>query len=49
MCDDVTDPDAAPILRATVANTTRLVERQITWDDTVWLSWDRSAGVVLTS
>ncbi|GAB5508920.1 MAG: ABC transporter ATP-binding protein [Hyphomicrobiales bacterium] len=48
-CDDVTEPDDVPILRATVANTTRLVERQISWDDTVWLSWDRSAGVVLTS
>lgn len=48
-CDDVTEPDAVPILRATVANTTRLVERQISWDDKVWVSWDRGAGVVLTS
>lgn len=48
-CDDVTQPNAVPILRATIANTTRLVERPISWDDKVWLSWDRAAGVVLTS
>lgn len=47
-CDDVTEPNAVPILRATIANTTRLVERPIAWDDRVWLSWDSSAGVVLT-
>lgn len=42
-----TDP-TVPIIRATIANTTRLVERPIAWNDTVWLSWDKSAGVVLT-
>ncbi|MEM6712158.1 MAG: ABC transporter ATP-binding protein [Pseudomonadota bacterium] len=40
--------DDVPVVRATVANTTRLVERPIAWDDKVWLSWDQSAGVVLT-
>lgn len=35
-------------VRAVVANTTRLVERPITWDDKIWLSWDRDAGVILT-
>ncbi|KZL09475.1 Spermidine/putrescine import ATP-binding protein PotA [Pseudovibrio axinellae] len=35
-------------LRAIVANTSRLVERPITWDDQVWLSWDSDAGVILT-
>jgi len=35
-------------LRAIVANTTRLVERPITWEDQVWLSWDSDAGVILT-
>ncbi|MBO6755109.1 MAG: ABC transporter ATP-binding protein [Roseibium sp.] len=35
-------------LRSTVANITRLVERPITWDDHVVLSWERDAGVVLT-
>jgi putrescine transport system ATP-binding protein len=35
-------------VKATVANRTRLIERPITWDDKVWLSWTRDAGVVLT-
>ncbi len=35
-------------LKATVTNRTRLVERPITWDDRVWLSWPRDGGVVLT-
>ena len=35
-------------VKATVTNRTRLVERPITWDDKVWLSWTRDAGVVLT-
>jgi len=35
-------------VKATVANTTRLVERPIGWDDKVWLSWGADAGVVLT-
>ena len=36
------------IVKATVTNRTRLVERPITWDDKVWLTWTRDAGVVLT-
>jgi putrescine transport system ATP-binding protein len=35
-------------VKATVTNRTRLVERPISWDDKVWLSWPRDAGVVLT-
>lgn len=35
-------------LRSTVANVTRTVERPISWDDKVVLSWDRDAGVILT-
>jgi putrescine transport system ATP-binding protein len=35
-------------VKATVTNRTRLVERPITWDDKVWLSWGRDGGVVLT-
>ena len=35
-------------VKATVTNRTRLVERPITWDDRVWLSWSRDGGVVLT-
>ena len=36
-------------LRSTVANVTRLVERPISWDEQVVLSWDGDAGVILTS
>ena len=35
-------------IKANVTNATRLVERPITWDDKVWLTWPRDAGVVLT-
>jgi putrescine transport system ATP-binding protein len=35
-------------MKATVTNRTRLVERPITWEDKVWLSWTRDGGVVLT-
>jgi putrescine transport system ATP-binding protein len=35
-------------LKATVTNRTRLVERPITWEDKVWLTWGRDSGVVLT-
>ena len=37
------------VVKATVTNRTRLVERPISWDDKVWLSWSRDGGVVLTS
>ncbi len=36
------------VVRSSVANTTRLVERPISWEDKVWLTWSREAGVVLT-
>ena len=42
------DEKGERIIRATIANTTRLVERPIAWDDKVWLSWSADAGVVLT-
>ena len=35
-------------VRSTVTNRTRLVERPITWEDKVWLTWSRDAGVMLT-
>ncbi|MFO1172703.1 MAG: ABC transporter ATP-binding protein [Hyphomicrobiaceae bacterium] len=35
-------------VRTLVANVTRLVERPITWEDKVWLSWPRDASVLLT-
>ena len=34
-------------VRATMLNAHRNVERPITWEDKVWLSWDSDAGVVL--
>jgi putrescine transport system ATP-binding protein len=36
-------------VKATIANHSRIVERPITWNDKVWLSWTPDAGVVLTS
>jgi putrescine transport system ATP-binding protein len=35
-------------ITATVTNQTRVVERPITWEDKVWLTWSRDGGVVLT-
>jgi putrescine transport system ATP-binding protein len=39
---------AAGRVRATQANRQRLIERPIQWDDKVWLTWEPSAGVVLS-
>ena len=40
--------DSGAMMKVAVANLTRLVERPITWDDKVWLTWSPEAGVVLT-
>ncbi|MFN3226974.1 MAG: ABC transporter ATP-binding protein [Hyphomicrobiales bacterium] len=48
VCEGEPEDPSVPIMRATIANTTRLVERPIAWNDQVWLSWDKTAGVVLT-
>jgi putrescine transport system ATP-binding protein len=40
--------DGGVTMKASVANLTRLIERPITWDDRVWLSFAPDAGVVLT-
>jgi putrescine transport system ATP-binding protein len=37
------------VLRATAANKQRLIERPVTWEDEVWLTWSPGASVVLTS
>lgn len=37
------------ILRATVTNATRLVERPLSWEDKVWLHWGEDAGILLAS
>src|SRR5262245_10264590 len=39
--------DNGLIIQAATANMTRLIERPISWDDRVWLTWAREAGVVL--
>jgi putrescine transport system ATP-binding protein len=36
------------VMKAQMANLTRLVERPIGWDDRVWLSWTPDAGILLT-
>jgi putrescine transport system ATP-binding protein len=36
------------VMQAAAANVTRLVERPVGWDETVWLTWAPDAGVVLT-
>ena len=35
-------------IKSAVANQTRLVERPIGWEDTVYVSWPDDAGIVLT-
>jgi len=37
------------VVRASLMNAERTVERPITWDDPVWLSWAEDAGLVLAS
>src|SRR6516164_8715570 len=40
--------DNGIVMKAAVANVTRLVERPIGWDDRVWLTWAAEAAMVLT-
>jgi putrescine transport system ATP-binding protein len=40
--------DSGLMMKASAANLTRLIERPITWDDRIWLSFPPDAGVVLT-
>ena len=35
------------IIKAQTANTRRIARRSFTWEDTVWLSWTATAGVLL--
>ena len=37
------------VIKAQAANNRRIARRSITWEDTVWLSWTDTAGVVLTA
>ena len=47
----LTDADAGtngiPGTQAQTANTRRLSRRSITWEDPVWISWTKTAGVLL--
>lgn len=40
--------DSGFVMKAALANMTRLVERPIGWDDRVWLNWPADAAMVLT-
>jgi len=40
--------DNGIVIKAAVANVTRLIEQPIGWDDRVWLSWASEAAMVLT-
>ena len=40
--------DDGRIMRAAQANVARLVDRPITFEDRVWLTWPADAGLVLT-
>jgi putrescine transport system ATP-binding protein len=40
--------DNGAVMKAAVANATRLIERPIGWNDRIWLSWTPQAVVVLT-
>ena len=35
------------VIKAQTANTRRIARRDITWEDTVWISWSATAGVLL--
>ena len=37
------------VIKCEVGNRSRLARRDFTWEDTVWLSWSETAGLVLTS
>jgi len=40
--------DNGIVMKAAVANVTRLIERPIGWEDRVWLTWAPEAAMVLT-
>ena len=41
--------DAGQILKVTQLNQSRTDETPITWEERVWISWTRNAGMVLQS
>ena len=41
--------DEGKLLKVSLTNRTRRIERPFAWEDRVWLSWDVEAGMVLES
>ncbi len=39
--------ESGQTIRVSITNSTRMVERPITWNDQVWMTWTDDAGVVL--
>ncbi|MEM9966506.1 MAG: ABC transporter ATP-binding protein [Pseudomonadota bacterium] len=39
--------EGGQVIKAQTANTRRISRREITWEDTVWVSWSATAGVML--
>jgi putrescine transport system ATP-binding protein len=39
--------DSGKMVQVTLPNTVRQVNRRLSWDETVWLSWDASSPVIL--
>ena len=39
--------DQGGTMRASIANTSRVVERPITWEDPVYITWTPDSGVIL--
>lgn len=40
--------ESGRMVRVTLPNTVRQLSERISWDETVWLSWDASSPVILT-
>jgi putrescine transport system ATP-binding protein len=40
--------DSGKMVQVTLPNTVRQVNRRLSWDETVWLSWDASSPVILS-
>ncbi len=41
--------DNGSILKVSLLNSSRMNKKPITWEERVWVSWDRNSGMVLTS
>jgi putrescine transport system ATP-binding protein len=39
--------DSGKMVQVTLPNTVRQINRRLSWDETVWLSWDASSPVIL--